>query len=63
MNKFEWKKALTKGVQTAVSTGIISGGTMAPVVDIDTSDKAVVTSVITVASFILRVFLNWRKHS
>lgn len=60
---FRLDKMISKGLKAAAATGVIAGGGMvASMPEVGTDDKALVTAVITVVSFLFTSFMNWRKH-
>lgn len=60
---FDFKRMLKKAGKLASASGVATGAAMATTLPaVDTGDKAVVTSVITLGVFLWECFRNWRKH-
>jgi len=60
---FSLKKMFAKGAAVAASAGIFTGGaclTLPP--EVDTSDRAIGTALVTLGTFLWGCFNNWRKN-
>ena len=62
MKKFNWKITLIKAIKAALAAFLVGAGSTTILDNVDTSDKAILTAVITLGAAALEALRNWLKH-